>query len=182
MLNPKKSLKDQGIYKADSLTVTLRKRLFFTETTNYGESCDEKELNRTYMQLQNAIITGVYSCTMSCDIAVELAALQCCIEDEKIDEQFLDHKRKHLLPHKYVKVRGITSTILEVYDSLDQELRESSKKAKSEYIRLCTTLDGYGITLFPGKVGNFESELYRLTYLKLIITTLIMIPLGNLYV
>ena len=73
-----------------------------------------------------------------------------------IDEHFLDQKQKRLLPHKYVKVQGITSTILEVYDSLDQELRESSKKAKSEYIRLCTTLDGYGITLFSGKVGKFE--------------------------
>ena len=78
MLNPKKSLKDQGIYKADTLTVTLRKRLFFPETTNYGESCDEKEPNRTYLQLQNAVITRVYSCTMSCDIAVKLAALQYC--------------------------------------------------------------------------------------------------------
>ena len=156
MLNPKKSLKDQGIYKAATLTVTLRKRLFFTETTNYGESCDEKELNRTYMQLQNAIITGVYSCTMSCDIAVKLAALQCCIEDENIDERFLDNKLKCLLPRKYVKVQGIASTISVVYNSLDQGLRESSKKAKSEYIQLCTTLDGYGITLFPGKVRKFE--------------------------
>ena len=156
MLNPKKSLKDQGINKTDVLAVNLRKRLFFTETTNYGESCDEKELNLTYLQLQNAIITGVYSCTMSCDIAIKLAALQCCIEDESIDELFLDHKLKCLLPRKYVKVQGIASTISVVYDSLDQALRESSKKAKSEYIQFCTTLDGYGITLFLGKVGNFE--------------------------
>ena len=178
MLNPKISLKDQGIlYKADTLTVTLRKRLFFPEITNYGESCDENELNRAYLQLQNAIITGVYSCTVSCDIAVKLAALQCCIEAENIDENFLDHKQKCLLPRKYVKVRGITSTISVVYNSLDQVLRENSKKAKSEYIRLCTTLDGYGITLFSGKVGNFE-----LCHLHDNNNSLIIITLGKLNV
>ena len=170
-MNPKKSLKEQGINEAEALTLTLRKRLFFTETTCCScDSRDEKELNLTYLELQNALISEFYGCTISCDKAIKLAALQCCIEDENnIDEDFLDHKLNSLLPCKYAKVQGITSTISEAYNSLDRELRESSNKAKSEYIRLCTTLDGFGITLFSGKVGIFE--LYHMYAYTLIITT-----------
>lgn len=149
LLNPKKSLKQQGIKKAEALTLTLRKRLFFTETINCCHNT--KERNLTYLQLQNAIITGIYSCT--CDRAIELAALQCYIEygNFNIDEDFLNHKLNSLLPCKYAKIQGITATILETYRLTSLELRESDN-AKSEYIRLCTTLDRYGITFFSGKV------------------------------
>ena len=153
-LNPKKSLKQQleGINKATELTLNLRKRLFFTETINC--SChNEKDLNLTYLQLRNAVVTGICSCTF--EKAIELAALQCCIEYENcnIDEDFLDSKLKSLLPRKYAKVQGITSTILRANNSLELGQRSN---AKSEYIRVCTTLDRYGITCFSGKVWILE--------------------------
>ena len=92
---------------------------------------------------------------MSCDIAIKLAALQCCTEDKNvnINEDFVVHNLNNLLPRKYAKVQGIASTVLEAYNGLDQELKNDSSKAKSEYIQLCTTLDGFGITFFSGKVG-----------------------------
>ncbi len=157
---PKEKLKEQGINEVEALTLTLRKRLFFAETTSCCHDAG-KELHLTYLQLKNDIITGsrVYSCAVSCDIAIKLAALQCCIEDKNanIDEDFVDHKLTSLLPWKYAKVLGITSTVLEVYNSLDQKLRKDGNKAKSEYVQLCTTLDGFGITFFSGKVEIFDS-------------------------
>jgi hypothetical protein len=159
-LIPKKSLKEQGINEVEAVTLTLGKRLFFVETTSCCHDARKELLHLTYLQLKKAIITGsgVYSCAVSCDIAIKLAALQCCIEDKNanIDEDFVDHKLTSLLPWKCVKKPRITSTVLEVYNSLDQKLRRDGDKAKSEYVQLCTTLDGFGITFFSGKVGMFD--------------------------
>jgi hypothetical protein len=153
-LIPKRTLKEQGINEAEVLTLNLRKRLFFAETSCCHDA--GKDLDLTYLQLKNAITTRVYSncCAVSCDNAIKLAALQLCTDfEDNINEAFIHHKLYSLLPHKYAKVRGITSTILEAYNSLDVELREDGNKAKSKYVQLCTTLDGYGITFFSGKVG-----------------------------
>ena len=150
LLNPKKSLKQQGINKAATLTLNLRKRLFFTEPINC--SC-HNEIDLTYLQLQNSVITGICGCT--CKEAIELAALQCRIEygNFSIDEDFLDNKLNSLLPRKYAKVQGIASIILRTYSSLE---RSESSNAKSEYIQHCTTLERYGITFFSGKVWILE--------------------------
>jgi hypothetical protein len=158
-LIPKKSLKDQGIKETETLTLTLRRRLFSAETTSCRHDAG-KELDLTYLQLKNAIrgTTGVYSCAVSCNKAIKLAALQCCIEDKhaNVDEDFVDHKLNSLLPCKYAKVQGIAATVVEAYNSLDEELREDGNKAKSKYIQLCTTLDGFGITIFSGKVRIYD--------------------------
>ena len=147
-------MKEQGINETEALTLTLRKRLFFTETTSCCHDAG-KELHLTHLQLKNTLVTGVYGCAVSCDNAIKLAALQCCTEDRNvnIDEDFVGHKLNSLLPYKYTKVRGIAFTIVDAYNCLDQELKNDSNKAKSKYIQLCTTLDGFGITFFSGKVG-----------------------------
>ena len=150
-------MREQGIKinEAEELTLILKKRLFIPETT----SCSHvKELDLTFLQLKNTLVTGVYSCAVSCENAIKLAALQCCTEDSNVDinEDFVDHKLNSLLPCKYAKIRGIASTIVEAYKSLDRKLRKNSNKAKSKYIQLCTTLEGYGITFFSGKVGIFD--------------------------
>lgn len=149
-------MKAQGIKEAETLTLTLRRRLFFAETTRCSHDAG-KELDLTYLQLKNAICgaTGVYSCAVSCDIAIKLAALQCYTEDVNIDGNFIEDKLNSLLPYKYTKVKGIASTVLDVYNSLDQELKNDSNEAKLRYIQLCTTLDGFGIILFSGKVRIF---------------------------
>jgi hypothetical protein len=158
-LIPKKSLKKQGIKEAEALTLTLWKRLFFAEATSCCHDAG-KELDLTYLQLKNAICgtTGIYSCAVSCDNAIKLAALQCCIEDKNanVHEGFVEHKLNSLLPCKYAKVGGIAATVVEAYNSLDQELKEDDNKAKSEYIQHCTTLDGFGITFFSGKVRIYN--------------------------
>ena len=143
----------------ETLTLTLRERLSFAETTSCCHDAGKK-LDLTYLQLKNAICgaTGVYSCAVSCDKAIKLAALQCCTGDKNvtIDGNFIEDKLHSLLPCKYARVQGIASTVLEAYNCLDQELKNDSNKAKSKYIQLCTTLDGFGITFFSGKVGIFD--------------------------
>ena len=153
-MNPKKSLLEQGIQETATLTVTLRKRLFLTETT-HGCRINDQELKLIYLQLQDSIING--TCPCSCDEAIELAALQCHIEYGNYDKDV--HKPdflelKCLLPKEYVKVKGIKLKILKAYRSL--ELSESDD-AKSEYIRFCTTLERYGITSYSGKVYILHS-------------------------
>ena len=94
-----------------------------------------KEARSDLLQLKNAICgaTGVYSCAVSCDKAIKLAALQCCTGDKNvtIDGNFIEDKLHSLLPCKYARVQGIASTVLEAYNCLDQELKNDSNKAKS---------------------------------------------------
>ena len=152
-LNPRTSLKEQGVKEEATLTLTLRKRLFFTQTLRHDLPYNGKELNLIYLQLQNAIINGVCPCT--CEIAIELAALQCQIQYGNFNEDehkpdFIDHEIDNLLPHKYVKVESIKLKILEAYRS--HGLSASHGDARYQYIQLCTTLDGCGITFYIGKV------------------------------
>ena len=106
------------------------------------------------MELQDAIKKEICHCTRDC--AVKLAALQCHVENGCYNKNV--HKPgflelSNLLPCEYVKVKRIELEVLEAYRNL--ELSESDN-AKSEYIRLCTTLDRCGITLYLVQVWIYR--------------------------
>jgi len=161
-LNPYQTLKAQGISNRDVLL--FKKKFHYNDA--FVNNSDPVYFNLLFCQSHDAIISGLYSCTLTA--AVQLAATQFQINfgdhNPSIHKPgFLNFKDlKFFLPEPNLEFWGVTFQKLEkmIYKEHHKLRGIKEEFAKYRYLQLCRNLRTYGTVFFHAKLQFHKGKVH----------------------